>query len=398
MAARTKAPGGVVTRHSRKCNTRQAPPTGSCNCAPTYWGWVWSQAEKKKLWRSYRGDLSAARSWVADADKQLRQGTLGTVSRDTLEQAAAAWIEQARAGEVHARGGRPYKPSVIRSYEVSLRLHVLPVLGSYKLAQLTTPDLQRFVNKLVASKTKPSTIRNAINPLRAIYRDAIADGTVTINPCLGLRLPSVDAVRDRVADPVEAGMLLDALPEGDRALWATAFYAGLRRGELRALRCRNVDIKAGMISVEAGWDDVDGPIDPKSKQGTRTTPIPARLSKLLAAHLLKTGRSGDDFVFGTTKTRPFTPTHMRRRALKAWADENAKRAERNEPLLEPIAFHSCRHTYVSLMYAAGVPLETIGDYVGHSSTYMTDKYRHLLPGSHDDARKKLDALLAAAKI
>lgn len=236
MASRSKAPGGVVTRHSRKCNMRQSPPTGSCNCTPTYWGWVWSQAEKKKLWRSYRGDLAGARSWVADADKQLRQGTLRTVSRDSLEQAAAVWIEQARAGEVHARGGRPYKPSVIRSYEVSLRLHVLPVLGSYKLAQLTTPDLQKFVNKLIASKTNPSTIRNAINPLRAIYRDAIADGTVTINPCLGLRLPSVDEVRDRVADPAEAALLLDALPEDDRALQAACRAAAVWPRSTRTAR------------------------------------------------------------------------------------------------------------------------------------------------------------------
>lgn len=213
-----------------------------------------------------------------------------------------------------------------------------------------------------------------------------------------MRLPSVDGVRDRVADPFEAATLLDALPENDRPMWATAFYAGLRRGELRALRCRNVDIKQGTITVEAGWDEVEGEIEPKSKKGTRITPIPARLSKLLAAHMLKKGRSGDDFVFGTSKTRPFTPSHMRRRAAKAWADENIKRAERKQPPLVPIVLHSCRHTYVSLMYAAGVPLETIGDYVGHSSTYMTDKYRHLLPGSHDDARQKLDALLAAAKL
>jgi integrase len=60
-----------------------------------------------------------------------------------------------------------------------------------------------------------------------------------------------------------------------------------------------------------------------------------------------------------------------------------------------IRLHECRHTYVSLMHAAGCSLEEIGDYVGHSSTYMTDKYRHLLPGSHRDAARRLDALLAA---
>ncbi|HXY17391.1 MAG TPA: hypothetical protein VEH79_04400, partial [Gaiellaceae bacterium] len=76
MARRSKARGGVVTRHSRRCNEAQKPPTGKCNCTPTFLGWVWSAREKKKLYRSFPGDLSAARSWVADADKNLRQGTL----------------------------------------------------------------------------------------------------------------------------------------------------------------------------------------------------------------------------------------------------------------------------------------------------------------------------------
>jgi integrase len=48
------------------------------------------------------------------------------------------------------------------------------------------------------------------------------------------------------------------------------------------------------------------------------------------------------------------------------------------------------------MHAAGCSLEEIGDYVGHSSAYMTDRYRHLLPGSHREAARRLDALLAGA--
>lgn len=48
--------------------------------------------------------------------------------------------------------------------------------------------------------------------------------------------------------------------------------------------------------------------------------------------------------------------------------------------LQPIKLHECRHTYVSLMHAAGLSLERIGDYVGHTSAYMTDHYRHLLEG------------------
>lgn len=72
----------------------------------------------------------------------------------------------------------------------------------------------------------------------------------------------------------------------------------------------------------------------------------------------------------------------------AWADANSKRAEKKLPLLVPIGLHECRHTYVSLMYAAGLTLEQIGDFVGHSSAHMTEQYRHLL----DDGRHVAEAV------
>ncbi len=251
------------------------------------------------------------------------------------------------------------------------------------------------MNRLVAKKIPASTIRNTVNPVRAVYRQAVQDGVVAVNPAHGLQMPAVDSGRERTASPAEAEELLAALPERDQALWATAFYAGLRRGELRALRWRHVDLtgKPPRIRVESGWDDYQGEIDPKSKKGARLVPIPARLVKTLAAHKMATGRGADDFCFGATAGSPFTPSNIRKRANREWAVANEKRAESKQPLLVPIGLHEARHTYVSLMHAAGVSLEEIGDYVGHSSAYMTDKYRHLLPGSDVEAIKKLDALL-----
>jgi hypothetical protein len=58
--------------------------------------------------------------------------------------------------------------------------------------------------------------------------------------------------------------------------------------------------------------------------------------------------------------------------------------------------NECRHTYVTLMCAAGNSLEVVGDLVGHSSVYMTDRYRHLLDGAERDAARKLDEYLARA--
>lgn len=394
---RHKSPGGIIERHSRACRT-QEDKHAKCNCEPSYQAWIYSKTDGKKIRKNFGLDLAAAKNWLVDQNMALKQGILRAPSRETIQQAGDAWLDAARRGEVLNRADRPYKPSVLRSYERTLRLRVYPDLGGRRLTELTVPELQRFVNRLKAQGVNASTIHNTINPIRAIYRHAISIGDVVINPTTGLRLPAVDGGRERTATPAEAEELLAALPESDQALWATAFYGGLRRGELRALRASDVDVKAGVISVQRSWDDAEGVIEPKSKKGTRKVPIPALLTKRLAAHLAATGRRGDDLLFGISVDLPFAPATVREAALRAWKLESEKRAKNELPPLNPIGLHECRHTYVSLMHAAGISLEEIGDYVGHASTYMTDRYRHLLPDAHDEARRKADAFLTAAKV
>ena len=85
--------------------------------------------------------------------------------------------------------------------------------------------------------------------LRVIYKRALARGEVAVNPTAGLQMPAVRARQDRIASPQECAHLLDALPGRDRALWATAMYAGLRRGELMALRAEDIDLEVGVINV-----------------------------------------------------------------------------------------------------------------------------------------------------
>jgi integrase len=125
-----------------------------------------------------------------------------------------------------------------------------------------------------------------------------------VNPTLGLALPAVRARRERVARPEEAAALIAAAPAGDRGLWATALYAGLRRGELMALRWEDVDFDAGLIRVERGWDKAEGPIEPKSLAGRRRMPMAQPLRAHLAAHRPASGSAGD-LVFGRNDGQPF---------------------------------------------------------------------------------------------
>ena len=374
-------PTGITTRHSRSCGSREKQ---KCNCNPTFEAWVYSVRDGKKIRRAFP-TVSAAKGWRSDALSALGKGKLRAPKPTTVEQEAEAWIAKAERGEMLARGGRPFKPAVRRLYTADLRRYVLPALGPIRVSQLRRSDVQeRLVDDMLARGLSGSRVHGVLNALRAMLRRALSADELAVSPTVGLDLPATGEGRDRAASPAEAAQLLAALPEGDVALWATAFFAGLRRGELRGLRDEDVDLGTNLIHVRRGWDEVEGAIAPKSRKGERKVPIPALLRRYLLEHRARTGWRGAELFFGRSVSEPFTPTHIRDRALKAWATAE----------LEPIGLHECRHTYVSTMHAAGRSLEEIGDFVGHTSSYMTDRYRHLLEGQRQEAADAFDAFHA----
>ena len=100
--------------------------------------------------------------------------------------------------------------------------------------------------------------------------------------------------------------------ERDQALWATAFYAGLRRGELMALRIADVDLAGGVIRVERAWDAKGREyVETKSRAGRRTVPIPAVLRDYLDEHVLRLGW-GEGLYLVTIRslTRPRPETNF----------------------------------------------------------------------------------------
>jgi integrase len=374
---------GITVRHATGC---AAPDDGSCSCSPSYRAEVWSQRDGRKIRKTCR-TLAEAKAWRVDATREIRLGTRRASAPLTVAAAAEAWLTGARSGAIRNRSGDEYKPSSIRGYEEALRIRVLPELGSRRLDTITRSDLQGLVDRLLAEGQHPSTIRNSLMPLRAIFRRTIARGDLAINPTRGLELPAVRGTRDRIAAPEEAAALLAALDQQDRAVWATAMYAGLRRGELRALELSDIDLDANVIRVQRSWDAVEGLIDPKSHAGRRTVPIPGVLRSALVEHLGSLGRSSG-LAFGQSARVPFEPKSLSNRAGRAW-----KRSG-----LQPITLHECRHTFASLMIAAGVNVKALSTYMGHASVMITlDRYGHLMPGNEREAAGLLDAFLSRSR-
>jgi integrase len=353
---------------------------------------VWSVRDKKVIRKTFP-TLSAAKAWRQDASGALRKRTMQAPSQTTVRQAWEAWHGAALKGWVRTRSGDTYKPAALRGYEQAMRLRVLPEIGGVRVTGLTRVDLQDLADRWLAKGLDPSTIRNTLMPLRAMYRRALSRGEVSINPTNGIELPAVRGRRERIATPEQAAALIAAAPENDRALWATAFYAGLRRGELMALRWEDVDFDAGLIRVECSWDMRDGLIEPKSRAGKRSVPIATVMREHLAAHALLSGRRSG-FVFGRTEVRPFEPTTLGGRAATAWKRTNKKRVEAELDPIAPIGLHECRHTFASLMIAAGVNAKALSTYMGHSSITITlDRYGHLMPGNEGEAAELLDLYL-----
>ena len=370
---------GIRRRHSIGCATREGR---RCTCRAGWEAFVFSVRDGCKIRRTFP-TMAAAKAWRADALGGAHRGTVRAPRPTTVRQAADALIEGMRSGLVRTRSGDTYKPSAIRSYDAALRLHILPEIGALKLAEVQRRDVQRLADELLATGRDPSTIRNALMPLRVIYRRALEDEDVAVNPCAGLRLPAARGRRERIASPEEAAALLAALASLDRALWGTAFYAGLRLGELRALRWEDIDLASGVIRVERALDQKGETIAPKSRSGRRSVPIVGALRELLLDVKLD---NSSGYVFGKAE-QPFAPSSVYLRARSSWAQAG----------LKPIGLHEARHTCASVMIAAGVNAKAITQYLGHSSIEITfDRYGHLMPGNAAESVAMIDAYLERA--
>jgi integrase len=367
---------GIQARHARSCATRTSSST-RCTCTPTFQAHVWDAKAQRRIRKTF-STRTGAKQWRHDAIVALRSGELSGDRGPLFSEVIDPWLEDLRTGVIRNRSGDIYKPAAVRDYERNLRLRALPVLKHLRFAEVTTKDVQQLVDRLVRDKLEPATIDAALTPLRALYRRAVARGEARMNPTVGIEKPAVRCKEKRVVPHESAEAMIAALDPSERALWATALYAGLRRGELIGLRRQDIDLANGVIRVERGWDMVeDEAVAPKSRQGKRRVPIHTILRDYLDQHLL----SSDEDVFGS----PRWVSRTNDRARKRWKEHE----------LPVITLHEARHTYASFGIGAGLNAKTLSTYMGHATISITlDLYGHLMPGNEDQAAGLLDAYFA----
>ena len=180
----------------------------------------------------------------------------------------------------------------------------------------------------------------------------------------GLVLGLMEQRRSITAD--EAARLLNPLPAADQPIWAAALYAGLRRDELQALRCCDVDISGRLVQVEYVWND--GLIALKSDMRRRRVPLQARLLPYLDAHLQRTGRTGEDLLFGRTRRVPFVSSEIEQRAGECWDAAG----------LEKTSLDECRIAFALILIEAKATPRSMQILMGYPDTQaISAAYGHL---------------------
>lgn len=351
----------------------------------------------------------------------------------TVEDAARRLVRGMRDGSVRTNKGQPYKPSVVRKYEEQLRCLVLPRFGAVPITTVTQGDAQRLVDAIASERT-PEHARKALTALRVTLRLAQRYGEVDANPCAGVTVPvaAEGEKPPRILTPEQAAAIVaqcdvdDARLERSFAapLYALAFGAGLRLGELLALRWGpdGLDLKNGVVHVRATLDRVRdrngeyAELPPKSRAGRRDVPLAPEDIARLRRHRLATGRPADGkLVFAGDEGEPLSPVPAYRawkracrvvRVAEARATlEQAQRsrnprqavaeaeqeleAARTESLPRP---HDARHAFASHMLALGLTAHAVAELLGHAdAALVTRRYGHALPDELASAGEALSA-------
>ena len=329
------------------------------------------------VWSDTFRERSEVLRWIAARLKGQEAIDEAAAAGPTFDELAGDWLDGVHSGAVGRRRGRKgtgYLSTTLEGYERSLRYVLAPEFGARPASQIDDREWQTWVDRLSRQGLSRSRIANHLAVARAIYGWASRPTRrlVERNPLLSVELPPNDEKpRTQVADAEEAAALLAALEPADAVPYALAFYAGLRRAEVRRLAWPDVELDGYRLVVRKA----------KSDAGTgRRPPIAEPLRPILLGEFMRQGRQGA----GAVSAVSVMSGKIADRARRAWGTAG----------LEPITLHECRHTYASFLMAAGYTLRELMEYMGHSSLQATERYVKLLPPLDErDPAERLNAFL-----
>lgn len=338
---------------------------------------------------------------ASDRDRIERERRTRGVTFREVARAYLAWLRSVRGA----------KPSTLRDHESILaepgvaykrgagmtKGHVLAALGDRPASKVTTREIEAMLSAVSTTGVSARTVNKYRNIVSAVFNYGRKPSTFALprNPAT-----VADRRREREADalvfytPEEVEALARALEAGkhrdpsrpamtsgeisarqaddeqDAQLVRVAAYAGLRLGELMALRWRDVDFAGSALTIARA---ISAGVESSPKSGrVRRVPLADQAAAALERMSRRERYTGsDDLVFCNVYGRTFDDSALRRRYRRAQSAAD----------IRPLRFHDLRHTFGSLLAASGVDVVTIQKAMGHSALATTSRYLHARPAS-----------------
>jgi integrase len=355
--------------------------------------------KRRRKWHSLQAKgKREAQIECADLISRLAHGTYLEPDKTTLAEFLDRWLEHTKANVA---------PRTHERYAEIAKKNIAPLLGNAILAKLKPAQLSEAYRNTLSEGRRdgkgglsPRTVLHMHRVLKQALKQGVRWELLHRNPADAVQPPKVEKHRMATYDIAQTAALLEALK--DERIYIPVLLAvlcGLRRGEIAALRWRNVDLEKSSLAVVESVEQMNGSIRIKeTKSGrVRTVALPLTVRDELKAHrltqaqrMLKLGvRLGDDsFVCALedgSLMQPTFITHEWVRAIKGTA-------------LPRYRFHDLRHAHGTHMLASGTHIKVASERLGHSKVGITlDLYSHVLPGMQEDAAAKVDAALRAAQ-
>lgn len=320
--------------------------------------------------------------------REYEKGTLVKSSKQTVREYLEYWLE-----EVH-------KPTLRISsyvkYRKLLNTYIFPVLGHIPLQKLAAQQVQALYAKKLKEKLAPKTVQSIHGVLHKALADAVKWELIGKNVCDIVSPPRVPKRQQKVLTKQQAHVLLDYVKEHRlEALLVVAVTTGIRRGELLALRWKDVNLENKSISVLRTVDYIPhyGYVETESKTeaGNRQVMLSTLAVRMLKEHRLEQeetkARLGSawiekDLVFTGLHGDYLNPSYLLRVFKKILVDAG----------LAHMRFHELRHSSATILLAMNVHPKIVQERLGHSDIRMTlGTYSHVLPSIQGDATDKLDS-------
>ncbi len=352
--------------------------------------------KRQQQWHTIKGTKKEAEAKPRELIDALEKGVFVKPSKMTVGEWLEEWLKNYAALHV--------SPRTLEGYKFLIRRHIAPALGALELTKLESRHLQNYYAK--ALTTGRLNGEGGLGNRSVQYQHRIISNALKYGLRMGVLSRNVAQAVDpprlvrkplSVLSPEDLARFLKAAKDTIYyPILFAALYTGMRRGELLALRWRDIDLAMSTLSVVNSLYRLNRQTvikEPKSQHSRRMIALPPTLTLMLSNYKIEQARqreiidkplSDNDFVFAHIDGEPIDPDTV----TQAFGNILQKAG------LPHMRFHDLRHTHATLMLKAGIHPKIVSERLGHAKVSITlDIYSHILPGLQEAAAESFDKML-----